>query len=136
MWLLTPKRYHCIESFGKDYYEVINTPNDMGESTPFIEFMLSTIKASLIEAIKTSDEMSDGMINRLTNKDSLRWKKIKSFLEKNEFIMNSDIRYLFAVSPATANRILAELVKKEKPRKIQKSGHWAYELNPDFFRMK
>ena len=47
--------------------------------------------------------------------------------------MNSDIRYLFAVSPATANRILAELVKKEKLRKIQKSGHWAYELNPDFF---
>ena len=78
MWLLTPKRYHCIESFGKDYYEVINTSNDMGESTPFIEFMLSTIKASLIEAIKTSD----GMIDRLTNKDSLRWKKIKIFFRK------------------------------------------------------
>ena len=38
-----------------------------------------------------SDEMSDGMIDGLTNKDSLRWKKIKIFLEKNVFIMNSDV---------------------------------------------
>ena len=81
-----------------------------------------------LEAIKTSDEMIDG----LTDKDSLRWKKIKIFLEKNEYIMNSDVRYLFAVSSATANRILAELVKKKKLLKKQKSGHWAYKRNPDF----
>ena len=59
-------------------------------------------------------------------------KKIKTFLEKNEFITNADVRYLFAVSPATANRILAELVKKKKLLKTQKSGHWAYMLDPDF----
>ena len=37
-----------------------------------------------------------------------------------------------AVSPATANRILAELVANKKLQKTRQSGHWAYELNPDF----
>ena len=46
--------------------------------------------------------------------------------------MNADVRYLFAVSPATANRILAELVAKKMLLKTRQSGHWAYELNPDF----
>ena len=46
--------------------------------------------------------------------------------------MNADVRYLFAVSPATANRILAELVANKKLQKTRQSGHWAYELNPDF----
>ena len=94
--------------------------------------MLSTIKASLIEAIKTSDGMREGMRDVSNNKDALRWNKIKIFLEKNGFIMNADVRYLFAVSPATANRILAELVANKKLQKTRQSGHWAYELNPDF----
>ena len=94
--------------------------------------MLSTIKASLIEAIKTSDGMRDGARDGSNNKDALRWNKIKIFLEKNGFIMNADVRYLFAVSPATANRILAELVANKKLQKTRQSGHWAYELNPDF----
>ena len=33
------------------------------EYTVFIEFMLSAIKASLIDTINTSDEMSDGKDN-------------------------------------------------------------------------
>ena len=44
-----------------EYYEAINVSNVSGESTVFIEFMLSTIKASLIDALNTSDEMSDEM---------------------------------------------------------------------------
>ena len=79
-----------------------------------------------------SDEMSDEMMDVRNDKNFQRWKKIKTFLEKNKFITNDNIRHLFTVSPATANQILAELVKKEKFRKIQKSGHWAYMLDPDF----
>lgn len=36
-------------------YAAINTSNDAGESTVFIEFMLSAIKAALIDAISSSD---------------------------------------------------------------------------------
>lgn len=52
-----------VESINHDrqqeYYDVINASNDVGESTMFIEFMLSAIKTSLIEAISTSEAMSD-----------------------------------------------------------------------------
>ena len=46
----------------QEYYDAINTSNDAGESAVFIEFMLSAIKVPLIDAINTSNEMSDGKI--------------------------------------------------------------------------
>ena len=36
-----------------DYYNAINSSNDEGESTSFIEFMLSVIKEALVEAIES-----------------------------------------------------------------------------------
>ena len=48
----------------QEYYDAINTFNDAGESTVFIEFMLSAIKASLMEAVSASDEMSNGKIDK------------------------------------------------------------------------
>ena len=43
----------------QEYYDAINACNYAGESTAFVEFMLASIKASLIEAFTVSDEMSD-----------------------------------------------------------------------------
>ena len=118
-WLPVESMIHARQS---EYYAAINASNASGESTVFIEFMLSTIKASLIDAINTSNEMSDGPIDKAT----LRWKQIKKFLETHEFIMNADVRKLCNVSAATANRILAGLVIDEKLVKCRKDGHWAY----------
>ena len=106
----------------QEYYEAINASNDAGESTVFIEFMLSAIKASLIDALNTSDEMGDGPMDKAT----LRWKQIEKFLETHPFIMNADIRALFNVSAATANRILATLTTEGKLVKYREGGHWAY----------
>ena len=89
----------------EEYYAAINASNDAGESTVFIEFMLSAIKASLIDAINASDEVSDGA----TDKATMRWKQIEKFLETHPYIMNADVRVLCGVSAATANRILAGL---------------------------
>lgn len=107
----------------QEYYAAINTSNDAGESTVFIEFMLSAIKASLIEAISTSDEMSDAK-----DKETVRWKQIEKFLETHEFIMNADVRNLCNVSTATANRILATLVVKGILKKYRRGSHWAYQI--------
>lgn len=106
------------------YYDAINDSNDAGESTIFIEFMLSAIKASLVDAINTSDAMSDGKLDKTT----VRWRKIKQFLRTHEYIMNADVRQLCGVSAATANRILAGLVSDEKLTKLSVNGHWAYTL--------
>ena len=106
----------------QEYYAAINASNDAGESTVFIEFMLSAIKASLIDAISTSDKMSDGPMDKAT----MRWEQIEKFLETHPYIMNADVRALFNVSAATANRILATLTTEGKLVKYREGGHWAY----------
>ena len=108
----------------QEYYEAINASNNAGESTVFIEFMLSAIKASLMDAINTSDGMSDGKVDKAT----LRWRQIEKFLETHEFIMNADVRALCGVSAATANRVLAGLTAERKLVKYSRNGHWAYKL--------
>jgi len=120
-WLPVESMIHARQ---QEYYDAINASNNTGESTVFIEFMLSTIKASLVDAIYTSDEASD----MPTDKTALRWKQIKKFLETHEFIMNADVRELCGVSAATANRILAGLVADAKLIKRHKNGHWVYKL--------
>ena len=120
-WLPVESIIHANQ---QDYYVAINTSNDAGESTVFIEFMLSAIKASLIEATNASDETSDAT----EDKTAIRWSKIAGYLKTHPFIMNADVRDLCGVSAATANRILAELVRKEKLAKYRESGHWAYRM--------
>ncbi len=106
----------------QEYYAAINASNDAGESTVFIEFMLSAIKASLMDAISASDEMSDGKIDKAT----LRWKKIEEYLKTHDYIMNANVRELCGVSAATANRILIGLINNNKLNKYHLNGHWAY----------
>lgn len=120
-WLPVESMIHANQ---QDYYAAINAANNAGESTAFIEFMLSAIKASLIETINASDEMSDGA----KDKTAIRWNKIADHLNVHSFIMNADVRDLCGVSAATANRILAGLVKGGKLVKCREAGHWAYRL--------
>ena len=108
----------------QEYYDAISAPNAAGESTVFIEFMLSSIKASLIEAINMSDEMSDGKIDKAT----LRWKKIEEYLKTHDYIINADVRELCGVSPATANRILVGLVVDGKLIRCRVRGHKCYKV--------
>lgn len=120
-WLPVESMIHANQ---QEYYEAINISNAAGNSTAFIEFMLSIIEASLIDTIRTSDEMSDGVIDKTT----LRWMQIEKFLETHEYIMNADVRALCNVSAATANRILAGFAAGGKLVKFRHSGHWAYRV--------
>lgn len=113
-----------IYAHQQEYYAAINAANDAGESTVFIAFMLSTIKASLMDAIKTSDGMSDGTVD----KEALRWRNIQEFLKNHDYIMNADVRVLCGVSAATANRILSGLAADGKLVKCHEGGHWVYRL--------
>lgn len=84
VWLLVESI--CYELW-QEYYVVINATNGAGESTVFSEFMLSAIKASLIEAIYTSDEMND----RKMDKTILFWNKIQEYLKIPDYIMNVNV---------------------------------------------
>ena len=104
------------------YYDAINASNDAGESTAFIEFMLSVIKSSLMEALDASDEMSDEAADRT----AARRRKIEGYLRTHDHISNADVRALCGVSPATANRILAALTAEGALVKCRVASHWAY----------
>ena len=112
----------------QEYYAAINASNDAGESTVFIEFMLSAIKASITEAMEVSEEMMDEMSDGKMDKATQRWKKIEAYLKNHDYIMNADVRELCGVSSATANRILATLVENKKLKKYYERGLWSYRL--------
>lgn len=111
-----------------EYYAAINTSNEAGESTVFIEFMLSAIKASITEAMEVSDGMMDEMSDEKMDKATQRWKKIEAYLKTHDYIMNADVRELCGVSSATANRILARLVADGLLEKCRNEGYWKYRL--------
>ena len=103
-----------------EYYASINRSNYEGESTVFIEFMLSAIKEALMEAVQTS-----GVAESMTT-DELRWYKVERFLKKNDTITNADVRQMFQVSSATANRILSKFTEEGKIQKIRIGKSWGY----------
>ena len=115
-WLPVESMIHDRQD---EYYAAINQSNFEGESTEFIEFMLSAIKEALLDAIDT------GAAENMTT-DELRWYKIERFLRKNEVITNADVREMFGVSAATANRILAKLTDEGKLEKVRVGRSWGY----------
>ncbi len=106
----------------EEYYRAINQSNQEGESTAFIAFMLSAIKAALTEAVQ-----STGETERMTAEE-LRWYQIQRFLQKNGTIINTDVRQMLHVSPATANRILVRLTDEGKLQRIRIGKTWGYQL--------
>ena len=112
----------------QEYYNAINISNNQADGTVFIEFMLSSIKASLVETLNVSDEMSAGMSVASISKEDFRRAEIEKFLKQHSFIMNADVRLLFNISAATANRILAAFVTDATLEKYREAGHWAYRL--------
>ena len=103
-----------------EYYKAINQSNYEGESTAFIVFMLNAIKEALMEAVETT------VLTEKMSYKELRWYKIEQFLQKNEFITNSDVRQMFQVSSATANRILAKLTDEGVIQKVRIGKSWGY----------
>lgn len=111
-----------IHDHQDEYYAAINRSNYEGESTAFIEFMLSAIQEALMEAAQTTD-VAENMTT-----DELRRYKVEGFLKKNNVITNADVRQLFQVSAATANRILAKLTDEGLLQKIRLGKSWGYTM--------
>ena len=105
----------------EEYYRAINRSNAEAESTAFIEFMLSAIQEALMEAV-----VSDS--GAKMNTEQQRRYRIERFLKKHEVITNADVRELFGVSSATANRILAKLTGEGKLQKTRLGKSWGYRL--------
>ena len=116
-WLPVESMIHDRQ---EEYYQAINRSNYEAESTAFIEFLLATIKETLLEAVHTSE--STGCVS----KDEQRWRQIQQFLKKNGTITNADVREMLGVSSATASRLLAKLLEEGKVEKVRAGRTWAY----------
>ena len=117
-WLPVESIIHAKEN---NHHVAINASNNTGESTVFIEFMLSASKASLIEAIKTNGGVMD--------KAAIRWSKTEVYLTTHSFIMNADIRSLCDVSVAAETSNIGTVCRGRKLLKCHEGGHWVYRMN-------
>ncbi len=115
-WLPIESIIHDNQS---KYYNAINVSNNNGNSTVFIEFMLSIIKQALQESINDKPK-------NISSKSDLRWNKINDYLETHEYILNSDVQKLLGVSSATATRILVGFMKDGKLKRIRIKSCWGY----------
>ena len=115
-WLPIESIIHDNQS---EYYNAINISNNNGNSTVFIEFMLSVIKQALQESINDKPKNT-------SSKSDLRWNKINDYLETHEYILNSDVQKLLGVSSATATRILVGFMKDDKLKRIRIKSCWGY----------
>ena len=115
-WLPIESIIHDNQS---EYYNAINVSNNNGNSTVFIEFMLSVIKQALQESINDKPK-------NISSKSDLRWNKINDYLETHEYILNSDVQKLLGVSSATATRILVGFMKDGKLKRIIIKNCWGY----------
>ncbi len=109
-----------IHNHQSGYYDAIHKSNEEGKSTRFIEFMLSIIKETLVEATNNIPTK---------NKSDMRFNIIKNYLNEHDNIMNSDVQRLLNVSAPTASRILAQLTKEGKLKRIRNGSYWGYIIN-------
>lgn len=126
-----------VQGQQSEYYKVMNSAN-AGDATEFICFMLASIKTSL-DMVNSDviDECDNGVIDGCYVSDAVelaeeqtspRWEKIQLFLSTHTLVRNADVRTMFGVSPATANRILVKFAAAGKLVKCHEGGHWAYRL--------
>lgn len=115
-----------VYNMRQEYKDAFNLSKNSNNATAFIEFMLFVIKTDLFNIV-----LEKGLYR---DKYQQRWMKISKFTKENEgIIRNSDVRSMFNVSSATANRILKKFVKEKKLMLLKYGSYWAYkniENNP------
>ena len=109
-----------VRDHQEEYYKAIEDSTEIGESTPFIEFMLEMIWQSILN-IK-----NDVPINVPKNVPIKRLDKIIEIISENKDITIAELSRLLEVTDKTIKRDISKL--KEQDRLVRvgslKSGHW------------
>jgi Fic family protein len=114
-----------IESIVRDhqeeYYKAIENATELGESTPFIEFMLEMILKS-IQNMKNEDVLK----NVPKNVPIKRLDTILELVAKNRDITIVELAQILEVSDKTIKRDIAKLKEQNRLTRVGslKSGHW------------
>lgn len=119
-----------IEKFQDDYYDAIAKCHVEGESTVFIEFMLTQIDNILEELLNqmtnsTMDDAipdADGANHGADNMEG----RLLSGLKQNPYITQTDLAKELSLSRRTVQRIMKELMNDGKIKRVgsTRTGHW------------
>lgn len=119
--------YIPIESMVREkqneYYKALEVSGDMGDSTPFIEYMLNTI----LETIKDVEQKSINVPKNVPKNVPLnRINDIIKLVSKNRDITSAQIAKKLKVSDKTIKRDIAKLKEQNMLKRVGslKSGHW------------
>jgi len=120
--------YIPIESMVRNnqefYYKALEDSGSMGESTPFIEFMLEIINRSLKDYIKESKK--DVPLKVPKNVPLKRLDEIIALIKKDKDITIIQIADILGVTDKTIKRDIAKLKSENKIVRVGslKSGYW------------
>ncbi len=113
-----------IKENQKRYYQALEDSGSMGESTPFIEFMLEVISKSLKDYISQSKKNVPKDV--LKNVPLKRVDEVVNIIKKDKNITISQIADLLSVSDKTVKRDIAKLKNEKKIVRVGglKGGYW------------
>ena len=116
-----------IESIVRDnqeaYYKALEDSSSVGESTPFIEFMLKIILKALKQALKEDKNVP---LNVPKNVPLNRLDEIVRLIVKEKDITSAQIAQMLNVSDKTVKRDIAKLKELGRLKRVGslKSGYW------------
>jgi len=116
-----------VESVVKDaqeqYYEALELSGSVGESTPFVEFMLEAI---LITCEHTLQETDNVPLNVPKNVPIKRLDQIVKLIQKNKNITIEQLATECGVSSKTIKRDMAKLKDESRVKRMGslKAGYW------------
>ena len=101
------------------YYAALEQSGELGESTPFIEFMLDVI-------LKSIRKQQNVPANVTTNVPLKRLQKILSLLKNNKQITITRLAQILKVNEKTIKRDIAKLKNNKQIVRVgsSKTGHW------------
>jgi Fic family protein len=101
------------------YYSAIENATAMGESTPFIEFMLEMILESM-------QKVKSDPLNVPRNVPLKRLDKIVELIKNNRDITIKELANILEVADKTVKRDIAKLKEQNRVIRVgsQKSGYW------------
>lgn len=114
-----------------DYYQTLATADAAGDSTVFIEFMLSIILQTIEDyANQTmSDKMSDILSDKISDKEQAAYQKIADYLQHHTTISNKQAQQLLEKSPSAVRRYLKTMVENGLLQAIGKNKARVYQLS-------
>lgn len=108
----------------EEYYKVLQSADNKGDSTEFVEFMLGMIRDALSEISTTQNEndvVTNVVINVVTNED-----KVLSMLKQDGKMSATMLANSIGITQRQAQRILSKLKNEGKILRhgANKNGYW------------